>query len=127
MDTYEKDRIRILNRIEAQKNIHKFRMFMYSISKEQRQILFNICVDYFVYELDHKVDMKVSENELLGSMVNHFQWYSFENDSMNWWGSLSRKYANSETLHIFIRECIRGWNGMEMSNVIVDTQSTGLR
>lgn len=127
MNAYEEDRQRILNRIGTQKSIHKFRNFMYSLVKDQRRIVFDTCLDFFNYEYANKVDIKASEHEYLRSLMNHFQWNNFENDSMNWWSILSHNHVNCETLHIVINECISGWNGMEATTVIVDNQSIGAR
>ena len=109
MDTqYESNKAEILRHITAQKNIYKFRQFLYSLNRDIRQQCFDISKQFLENEYRNNTAVTVTERERLLSLINHWQWNTFDTNSTNWWSILSFNHAKSLSLmtmiHLWIND-----------------------
>jgi len=95
---YDARRAEITRQINAQKNIYKFRNFLYSINKDIRNHCFNITRDFLENEQQNNETLSLSEKERLLNILNHWEWNIFENASTNWWSTLSYNHSKSLSL-----------------------------
>ena len=98
-DIYENE---IVRNITVQRNIHRFRHFMYSQNKESRQSIFRSIKEFFETEYNNPSIIS-TERERLLNLRNHWQWSMFDDDSTRWWSTLSSNHSTSLTLMIAIR------------------------
>jgi len=91
----------IKRQITAQKNIYKFRTFLYSLNKNVRQQTFQLSLDFFANEYNNPM-ITTTERERLQSLRNHWQWNIFDNTSTDWWSALSFNHATSISLMTLI-------------------------
>ena len=91
----------IKRQITAQKNIYKFRTFLYSLNKNVRQACFRISLDFFENEYNNPM-ITATERERLQNLRNHWQLSSFENTATDWWSTLSFNHSTSLSLMTLI-------------------------
>jgi hypothetical protein len=99
---YESNKAEILREITAQKNIYKFRQFLYSLNRDIRHQCFDISKQFLENEYLNNTDVTVTERERLLSIINHWQWNMFDTNSTNWWLVLSLNHAKSLSLMTII-------------------------
>jgi hypothetical protein len=100
----------IVRNMREQRNIHKFRYFMYSRHKDLRQHRFRITKEFLDNEYKNNSTLTATERELLLNLKNHWDWSMFDNDSTNWWSTLSVNYSRSLSLMTVIHMWIDGIN-----------------
>jgi hypothetical protein len=91
----------IKRQITAQKNIYKFRTFLYSLNKNVRQTCFRISLDFFENEYNNPM-ITATERERLQNLRNHWQLSSFENTATDWWSTLLFNHSTSLSLMTLI-------------------------
>jgi len=91
----------IKRQITAQKNIYKFRTFLYSLNKNIRQQCFQLSLDFFENEYNNPM-ITWTEKERLQNLRNHWQLSSFENTATDWWSTLSFNHSTSLSLMTLI-------------------------
>lgn len=94
-DTFLKE---IKRDIISQKNIYKFRTFLYSLNKPVRQKCFDICKRYLDNEYDNNIEITFTEKQRLLNLRNHWQWPNFESNSTDWWYILTEIHSHSISL-----------------------------
>jgi hypothetical protein len=87
----------IVRNITVQRNINKFRHFMYSLNKDTRQVCFRITKEFLEKEYNN-LSITSFEKERLLNLQNHWQWSNFDTDSCNWWSELSLNHSRSTSL-----------------------------
>jgi hypothetical protein len=122
---YETNKTDIVNRIRAQKDIYKFRQFLYSLNRDIRQSCFNITRDFFENEYNNNTTITVTERERLFNIMNHWQWNDFDNNSTNWWSALSFNHSKGLSLMIVIHMWIDDINTFDAE--VFETSTDGLR
>lgn len=103
MSLYEINAKEIRRNITAQKNIYKFRTFLYSISKDIRQHCFHISANYLHNEFSNNPDLTTTERDRLQQILQHWQWQEFETNGAQWWHILSMNHSHSISLMTLIR------------------------
>ncbi len=98
---------------------------MYSVNKEHRKYIFDICLEHFNNEISNP-NINISRREKVVSLISHFQWNTFSNDAYNWWDILSKNHSGCFALQDIIREWIKDWQ-QSISYNISDSESLGLR
>jgi len=98
MSTYDASLTELKRNIIAQKTIYRFRNFLYSINKDVRHHWFDMCRSYLENEQRNNTEITATEKGRLQSLINHWEWNSFENTSTNWWYILSMNHSHSVTL-----------------------------
>lgn len=95
---YEIENKRLKNDIEAMKLIYKFRMFLYSLNRDVRVNCFRISREYFENEYNNNIEVSRTERERLHTLINHWEWTSFDTTSINWWSIIFTQHLRSLTL-----------------------------
>lgn len=122
---YDTSRAEIVRQITAQKTIYKYRIFMYSLNKDIRQNAFRITRDFLNNEYDNNSTITVTERERLLNLINHWQWNDFDNNSTNWWSTLSFNHSTSLSLMTVIHMWIDDINTFDAE--VFETSTDGLR
>ena len=104
----------LTKQIASQKTIYKFRVFMYSLNKDIRQKCFDISRDFLLNESLHNESIGYTEKQLLQQLINHWEWNSFDNNSTNWWSTLSYNHCKSITLMVILHLWIDDINEFDM-------------
>lgn len=99
---YETKRSEIIRNITAQKSIYRFKQFIYSLNRDIRQNCFRICKEFLDNEYQNNSTTTATERERLLTLVNHWQWNMFNNDSTSWWHDLSFNHSHSLSLMTII-------------------------
>lgn len=115
----------IKRQITAQKNIYKFRTFLYSLNKNIRHKCFQISWDFFDNEYRNNQAITVTERGRLQNLLNHWQWSIFENTSTDWWSELSFNHTTSISLMTLIHLWIDDMNVFDAD--AFETSTDGLR
>ena len=103
---YDNNKTEIIRNITAQKNIYKFRQFLYSLSKDIRQQCFRITGEFLDNEYQNNTAITATERERLLNLQNHWQWNTFDTTSVLWWSALSFNHAKSVSLMTIIHQWI---------------------
>ena len=98
MSVYDTTLLELKRNIIAQKSIYKFRNFLYTINKDIRHHIFDMCRNFLENEHRNNDEITMTEKERLLSLLNHWQWNSFENTSTNWWSILCHNHSHSLSL-----------------------------
>jgi hypothetical protein len=98
MNEYDTNLTELKRNIIAQKNIYKFRTFLYSINKDIRHHYFDLCRSYLENEYNNNQQVTITERGRLLNLLNHWQWNSFENTSTHWWYMLAMNHSHSLSL-----------------------------
>jgi hypothetical protein len=122
---YDTSRAEIVRQITAQKTIYKYRIFMYSLNKDIRQNAFRITRDFLNNEYDNNSTITVTERERLLNLINYWQWNVFDNNSTNWWSTLSFNHSTSLSLMTVIHLWIDDINTFDAE--VFETSTDGLR
>jgi hypothetical protein len=105
---YDTNKAEIVKKITGQKNIYKFRQFLYSLNRDIRQSCFRITRDFFENEYTNNTSITATERERLLNLINYWQWNDFDGNSTNWWSTLSFNHSSSLSLmtviHMWIDE-----------------------
>lgn len=105
---YDANKAEIVKKITGQKNIYKFRQFLYSLNRDIRQNCFRITRDFFENEYNNNTSITATERERLFNLINYWQWNDFDGNSTNWWSTLSFNHYTSLSLmtviHMWIDE-----------------------
>ena len=105
---YDANKAEIVKKITGQKNIYKFRQFLYSLNRDIRQNCFRITRDFFENEYNNNISITATERERLLNLINYWQWNDFDGNSTNWWSTLSFNHYTSLSLmtviHMWIDE-----------------------
>jgi len=105
---YDANKAEIVKKITGQKNIYKFRQFLYSLNRDIRQNCFRITRDFFENEYNNNTSITATERERLLNLINYWQWNDFDGNSTNWWSTLSFIHYTSLSLmtviHMWIDE-----------------------
>lgn len=101
-EQYEINKTEIVRQITAQKNIYKFKQFLYSLNRDIRQKCFDISKEFLNNEYHHNNRVTETERGRLLNLTNHWQWNEFDNNSTNWWSALSYNHAKSISLMTMI-------------------------
>ena len=105
---YDTNKAEIVKKITGQKNIYKFRQFLYSLNRDIRQSCFRITRDFFENEYTNNTSITATERERLLNLINYWQWNDFDGNSTNWWSALSFNHSSSLSLmtviHMWIDE-----------------------
>ena len=107
---YDNNKAEIVRNITAQKAIYKYRIFMYSLNKDIRQQCFRITKEFLDNEYNNNSTITTTERERLLNLGNHWQWNDFDNNSTNWWSTLSFNHSKSLSLMTVIHMWIDGIN-----------------
>lgn len=99
---YESTLIEIKRNILAQKNIYKFRVFIYSLNKDIRHRCFDICKKFLENEYNNNTGITLTEKNRLTNLLNHWQWNTFDSTSTDWWSILSFNHSHSISLMTII-------------------------
>jgi len=122
---YEVNKAEIVKKISAQKNIYKFRQFLYSLNRDIRQTCFRITRDFFENEYNNKTSITATERERLLNLINHWQWNEFDGNSTNWWSTLSFTHSSSLSLMILINMWIDEIQQFDAE--VYETETDGVR
>ena len=122
---YDTRKNELIKQITSQKTIYKFRVFMYSLNKDIRQKSFHISRDFLLNESLHNESMGDTEKQILQQLINHWEWNSFDNNSTNWWSTLSYNHSNSRTLMTIIHLWVDDINEFDMETF--ETSTLGIR
>ena len=105
---YDANKAEIVKKITGQKNIYKFRQFLYSLNRDIRQSCFRITRDFFENEYTNNTSITATERERLLNLINYWQWNDFDGNSTNWWSALSFNHSSSLSLitviHMWVDE-----------------------
>jgi hypothetical protein len=99
---YDTNKAELVRQITAQKNIYKFRQFLYSLNRDIRQQCFDISKKFLENEYRNNDAISTTERERLLALINHWQWHAFDNTSVVWWSTLSFNHAKSISLMTMI-------------------------
>ena len=122
---YEDTKAEIIRSITAQKNIYKFRQFLYSLNRDIRQTCFRITKEYLENEYHNNTRVTVTERERLLNIINYWQWTIFDNDATNWWAAVSFNHSRSLSLMTVINLWINDINTFDPETF--ETSTDGLR
>ena len=122
---YEDTKAEIIRSITAQKNIYKFRQFLYSLNRDIRQTCFRITKEYLENEYRNNTAVSVTERERLLNLINYWQWTIFDNDATNWWFTVSFNHSRSLSLMTVINLWINDINTFDPETF--ETSTDGLR
>lgn len=120
---YENTRKEIINKINFQKTIYKFRTLIYSLNKDIRHLCFSMSRDFLINELNN-ITLSSSEKNRLDLLITHWQVGDFENNSTNWWSVLSHNHSKSITLSILMHLWIDDMTSFDLDQF--ETSSLGL-
>jgi hypothetical protein len=87
----------LIEKFTAYKAINKFRIFMNSLNKEVQKHVFDDMNTFFKEGLV-SIFTTTTEKEQLTSIINHWQWSNFENDSTTWWQALLENHLHCVSL-----------------------------
>ena len=121
---YEVNKQNIERKVTAQKYIYKFRMFLYSLNKDIRQVCFRITKEFLENELQ-KPELSTTERVRVDRLLAHWQWNTFETTSTAWWSTLAFDHTTSLSLMTIIHIWID--NITEFNSEIFETSTDGLR
>ena len=121
---YEINKTELIRQIIAQKNIYKFRQFLYSLNKDIRQKCFDISKEFLDNEHRNNTAITVTERERLLNLTNHWQWNDFDNNSTIWWSTLSFNHSKSLSLMTMIHLWIDDMNTFDPETF--ETSTDGL-
>lgn len=122
---YEINKAEIVKKIRAQKNIYKFRQFLYSLNRDIRPTCFRITRDFFENEYNNNKSITATERERLLNLINHWQWNEFDGNSTNWWSTLSFNHSSSLSLMILINMWIDEIQQFDAE--VFETETDGVR
>jgi hypothetical protein len=122
---YEVNKAEIVKNIRAQKNIYKFRQFLYSLNRDIRQTCFRITRDFFENEYNNNTFITATERERLLNLINHWQWNEFDGNSTNWWSTLSFNHSSSLSLIIVINMWVD--EIQQFDTEVFETETDGVR
>ena len=123
--TYETNKTELVRKITAQKNIYKFRQFLYSLNRDIRQQCFEMCKEYLLNEYQNNTAVTVTERDRLLNLINHWHWNVFDTTSVLWWSTLSYNHATSLSLMTMIHLWIDDINTFDPETF--ETSTDGLR
>ena len=122
---YDVNKTEFVKKIRAQKDIYKFRQFMYSLNRDIRQTCFHITRDFFDNEYNNNTAITATERMRLLNLVNYWQWNDFDGNSTNWWSALSFNHSSSITLmtviHLWIDDI------QQFDPEVFETSTDGVR
>jgi hypothetical protein len=121
---YDNNKTEIIRNITAQKGIYKFKHFLYSLNRDIRQQCFRITKDFLDNENNNSTTT-ATERERLLNLGNHWQWNDFDNNSTNWWSTLSFNHSKSLSLMTVIHLWIDDINTFDAE--VFETSTDGLR
>ena len=87
----------LIGKFTAYKAINKFRIFMNSLNKEVQKHVFDDMNTFFQEGLVSTFTT-TTEKEQLTSIMNHWQWSIFENNSTTWWHMLLENHLHCVSL-----------------------------
>lgn len=122
--SYEDVKANLVRQITAQKNLYKFRMFLYSLNRNVREYCFAISRDYINNELQNPV-VTATERERIQRLLTHWQWNTFDTTSNAWWTTLSTQHSSSLSLLTLINLWIDDIHTFDPENF--ETATDGLR
>jgi hypothetical protein len=122
---YDNNKTEIVRQITAQKAIYKFKQFLYSLNRDIRQNCFRITKEFLDNEYHNNTTITVAERERLLNLGNHWQWSLFDNNSTNWWSTLSFNHSKSLSLMTVINMWIDDINAFDAE--AFETSTDGLR
>jgi len=122
---YDTRKNELTKQIASQKTIYKFRVFMYSLNKDIRKKCFDISRDFLLNESLNNNTIAHSEKTLLQQLIDHWEWNSFDNNSTNWWSTLSYNHSNSRSLMVILHLWIDDINEFDMETF--ETSTLGIR
>lgn len=121
---YELNKQNIERKITGQKYIYKFRMFLYSLNRDIRQVCFRITKEFLENELDNSL-VTVTERERIQEVLTHWQWNTFDTTSTAWWSTLAFQHTTSLSLMTVIHLWID--NITEFDPEAFETSTDGIR
>lgn len=98
---YEVNLQEIERKVTGQKYIYKFRMFLYTLNRDIRQVCFRITKEFLENELENQL-VTATERERIQRLLTHWQWTSFDNASTAWWSTLAFEHTKSLSLMTII-------------------------
>ena len=122
--TYENVKATVVRQITAEKNLYKFRMFLYSLNRNVREHCFAISRDYLNNELQNPV-VTATERERVQRLLTHWQWNTFDTTSNAWWTTLSTQHSSSLSLLTLINLWIDDIHTFDPENF--ETETDGIR
>lgn len=122
---YDTNKAEIVKKITGQKNIYKFRQFLYSLNRDIRQSCFRITRDFFENEYTNNTSITATERERLLNLINYWQWNDFDGNSTNWWSALSFNHSKSLSLMTVIHMWIDDINTFDTE--VFETSTDGVR
>ena len=122
---YDDNKTEIIRNITAQKNIYKFRQFMYSLNKDIRHHCFDISKQFLDNEYQNNTMITATERERLLNLQNHWQWNTFDTTSVLWWSTLSFNHAKSVSLMTIVHMWIDDMHSFDPE--AFETSTDGLR
>lgn len=122
---YDNNKAELVRQITAQKNIYKFRQFLYSLNRDIRQKCFDISKEFLDNEYRNNTAITVTERERLLNLINHWKWNDLDTNSTNWWSTLSFNHSKSLTFMTIIHLWIDDMNTFDPETF--ETSTDGLR
>lgn len=121
---YEVNRQDIERKITGQRYIYKFRMFLYTLNRDIRQVCFRITKEFLENELENQL-VTATERERIQRLLTHWQWTTFDTSSTAWWSTLAFEHTKSLSLMTIIHMWID--NITEFDPEHFETSTDGVR
>ena len=121
---YKVNRQDIERKVAGQKYIYKFRMFLYTLNRDIRQVCFRITKEFLENEL-LKPELTATERVRVQILLEHWQWTTFDTSSTAWWSTLAFEHTKSLSLMTIIHIWID--NITEFDPESFETDTDGLR
>ena len=122
---YEITRAKLVRNFMGYKAINKFRLFMYTLSKEVRMRVFDDINDFFKNEYNNLSTTETERGRLHAIMNIQWQWSNFENDSTTWWQMLVANHLHCVSLLTVIHMLIDETNSFDAD--AFETSTDGIR
>ena len=121
---YEVNLQEIERKVTGQKYIYKFRMFLYTLNRDIRQVCFRITKEFLENELENPL-VTATERERIQRLLIHWQWSAFDTTSTAWWSTLAFEHTKSLSLMTIIHMWID--NITEFDPEHFETSTDGVR
>ena len=122
--SYQINRQEIERKVAGQRYIYKFRMFLYTLNRDIRQVCFRITREFLENELE-KPELTATERARVQRLLVHWNWNSFDTASTVWWSTLALEHTKSLSLMTIIHMWID--NITEFDPEAFETSTDGLR
>lgn len=122
---YDNNKQEIERKVTGQRYIYKFRMFLYTLNKDIRQVCFRITREFLENEVNNNTLISATERERLHRLLEHWQWNTFDTASTTWWSTLAFDHTTSLSLMTIIHMWID--NITEFDPEHFETSTDGIR